>query len=160
MDKLLDYARSAEDKRRLTQLIKVAKSLPEGVRVRRVLPGRSDKVAIIGRGMEDVPGIEGSLSQAARHLEGSGVRVEKFLQQDMYDEAAEALVKKHGQRFSQKLFKDKKVYKENIKWAEKIRDENYLVLDFGARGTKERSIFYDTELSIIFNETDRMTRWR
>ena len=146
LDKLLDYARSAEDKRRITQLIRAAKSLPEGVRVKRVLPGRSDKVAIIGRGMEDVPRLEGSLSQAARHLEGSGVTIEKFAQREKYRNTFNRLAKqtKDG-KVDQILFKGEEIYEENIRWAEKIRDENYLVLDFGARGAKERSIFYDTE---------------
>ena len=160
LDKLLDYARSAEDEKRLVELIRAAKSLPKGVRVKRVLPGRSDKVAIIGRGMEDVPKVEGNLLEATRHLEDSGVTVEKFLREDLHKATANRLATEHGANFHQIRFKGTKIYKENVKWAKKIRDENYLVLDFGARGARERSIFYDTELSIIFNETDRMKPWR
>ena len=142
LDKLLSYARSAEDKKRLSQIIKAAKSLPEGVRVKRVLPGRSDKVAIIGRGMEDVPGTKRNLVEAAKHLEDSGVKAEKFLRRKKYEDTVRKLEEEYkGKKIEQIYFKDKKIYEENIKWAKKIRDENYLVLDFGARGAKLKAIW-------------------
>jgi len=110
--------------------------------------------------------------EAFQIMKRKGVEVEIFHQQRMYDDAIADIIEiaeKEGAKFTSKTLKQADVYKKNIKgtsfykanekWAERLKKENYTILDFGNRGTKDQSIFYDMERSILFGESHRMKAW-
>lgn len=50
------------------------------------------------------------------------------------------------------IVKNSMIYKENVKWAEKIKKEGYTVLDTGLGAEDSKGTFYGMEIKTIFGK--------
>ena len=91
----------------------------------------------------------------ARVLRDKGYDTELFagkqIKQEWFDEIA-ALRKEHGvDILPDEIIHQTTFYKENIKWAQKLRTEGYTVIDIGNPNNKPvLGPFYSGELNAVF----------
>ena len=131
------------------------KTLPSGLKVKRIKEGAdSDKIAIIGRKM---PGV---VNPTAVHLRKNGIKVEIFS-----DDIAWEKLRSHQLRYNRskglpdntylpnnEIIKTN-LYKSNKRWAQKLKDEGYTVIDMGnPKDITEMSALYSIEKKILFSE--------
>jgi len=143
------------------QIDEISKMDPHGIKAQRILVGDNGKVAVVGRSMGDLKnasrGGEAGVVDYARALRAEGYDTELFagqqIKQEWFDEIA-ALRKEYGvDILPDEVIHQTTFYKENIKWAEKLRNENYTVIDIGnPNGKSELGPFYSGELDAIFGK--------
>lgn len=141
------------------QIDEISNLSPHGIKAQTILLGENGKVAVIGRSMGDLKnasrGGEAGVVDYARELRAKGYQTELFagpqIKQEWFDEIA-ALRKEYGvDILPDEVIYETTFYKENIKWAEKLRRENYTVVDIGNPNRKaELGPFYGGELKTVF----------
>ena len=127
---------------------------------KRIRKGTNGRVAVIGRSMGDDN--EKGVKHFAEKLKQQGYDVEIFDGDIVPNSAIEDFqnridIKKklygHGWLTSEELEKTE-MYKANKKWAEKLVEEDYTVVDLGNPYQKEKSPFYELEQTSIFGENN------
>jgi hypothetical protein len=118
-----------------------------GVKAERVLPGKIDKVAVIGRSMAK------AVLPYAEGLRGK-YDVETF-GGDKISPAAQAEWENLKKQYAPAYIPDEAVVKsllfqENQAWATKLRDQGYRVVDVGNPNNERPSPFYEMEKRILF----------
>uniref|UniRef100_UPI00056EF2F0 hypothetical protein n=1 Tax=Zooshikella ganghwensis TaxID=202772 RepID=UPI00056EF2F0 len=128
----------------------------QGVKTQRILVGNNGKVAVIGRSMGQIEKRgEYGVVDFARKLREKGYETELFagkqIKQEWFDEIA-SLRKEHGvEILPDEIIHQTTFYKENIKWAQKLRKEGYTVIDIGNPNNKtDLGPFYSGEINAIF----------
>jgi hypothetical protein len=135
-------------------------TLPGKLKVQRIKEGAdSTKIAIVGRSMGDAEkGLVG-VKDAATHLKTKGVNPTIYQSSDA---AWKDFMKNHVEPYRisvdnpsamlpENLVKQTDLYKENLAWANKLKDDGYTVLDIGnPNNLDELSPFYEMEKSILF----------
>lgn len=131
----------------------VLETLPAGLKVHRIRPGTSPKIAIIGKDME------GNVLPASRYLKEKGIEVEVFQDEELWKEFRGEVTafRRKVDDTRAHLPVDKVIktrfYSANKKWAEKLVSEGYMVLDFGpSNKTSKLGEFYKIELLTLFND--------
>jgi uncharacterized Zn-binding protein involved in type VI secretion len=120
-----------------------------GVKADRVLPGTSDKVAVIGRSMaKAVEAYTQGLQQQCP--------VETFTA-DKISPAAQAEWKNLKKQYSPDPIPDdvvqkSQMFKENQAWAKKLVDQGYTVVDVDNPSNEKASPFYEMEKQTIFGD--------
>lgn len=123
-----------------------------GLRAERILPGTSDKIAVIGRtmGSDELPGVR----DYAAALQAQGVDVEIFDGNVISDAAQRefAQLTADGNTLSNQDLMQTQMYQENKAWAMKIRQSGYTVIDLGNPypSIKGFSPFYSMEKNTVF----------
>lgn len=121
-----------------------------GVKAVRVRPGANDKVAVIGRSMDETVG------PYTNGLQEEGYNVETF-SGDKISPGAQAewkmLKKKYApEQIPEDVVRDSQMFQENQAWAKKLKDQGYTVVDVGNPGAQKSSPFYETEKEILFGD--------
>lgn len=124
-----------------------------GFKAVRVIPGTGDKIAIVGRSMDAVSPYSSRLERAFLER-GINVKPETFSLDSgtLSQKAADSLnfLRRTNQgRLSDEQLKETLVYRENRSWAQKLRDQDYTIVDLGNPFGKEESIFYNLERRIL-----------
>lgn len=106
------------------------------------------KLAVIGRQMEDLEDRKGLKSFAGYLQKEVGVPVEYFMPSPLAVREWKALLDNLEGNFpSNEVIEASEIFRENMKWADKIRNEGYSVIDNGLDPTYEiKSYFYEMEL--------------
>jgi hypothetical protein len=134
------------------------------VKIAQVKKGGNGKVAVVGRKMN------GHVEKVAFELENQGYQVELFNKQHQEQtifniegenktweqiendfQNGSYIRDPNNNRILENELSKTMMYKANKIWANKLKSENYEVLDVGyPEGTTSKSIFYDMELFTIF----------
>lgn len=101
----------------------------------RIVPGDAEKVAVIGRGMK------ARVGPVAKHF-----GAETFAPSDVADRQFRLLARRFGGRVPPSEAKKTLVYRENLDWIRKIREQGYTVIDIGEVPGSKASPFFDMEL--------------
>lgn len=115
----------------------------------RVRPGANDKVAVIGRSMNNV---------VKPYAEGPGAKyaVETFSGNQVSEAAAaqwDRLKLEYApNRIPDDVARNSLMFQENQAWAQKLVDQNYTVIDADNPGGEGSSQFYDMEKQILFGD--------
>lgn len=134
----------------------------DGVTPQRILVGDPNKVAIIGRPMGNGMKISGGGASSTGVLdlqaayEKMGIKVETYKGGTL---RANYEFQKLAEGFPNGIVPDDlvvttKSYKQNVAWAEKLRNEGYTVIDLGQNGLPS-SPFYDAEVANIFGNLNQ-----
>jgi hypothetical protein len=120
----------------------------KGVKLR-VRPGANDKVAVIGRSMDNV---------VNPYAEGPGTKynVETF-SGDQISPAAQAEWKNLKSKYApdpipEDVVRNSQMFQEDQAWAQKVKDQGYTVVDADNPGGQDASPFYDAEKQILFDD--------
>jgi len=120
-----------------------------GVKADRVRPGTNDKVAVIGRSMDNaVLPYSAGLGQQCPVETFSGDKISREAKKDW-----EKLKEKYApDPIPEDAFRKSQMYKENQAWAQKLADQGYTVVDVDNPGNQKDSPFYDMEKQILFGD--------
>ena len=111
-----------------------------GLDPQQVRMGSNGKVAVIGRSMD-------SIRNSTKVLKD----VEIF-DGDMIPSAAKAefgLLKKKYGRLTDEQLRATLMYDENLKWAKKLKEQGYTVVDLGSPAGATSSVFYEMEKAVL-----------
>ena len=131
-----------------------------GIQAQKILMGNNGKVAVIGRPMGDLKnssrGGEVGVVDYTRQLRAQGYDTELFagsqIKQAWFDEIEALRVKYNTHILPDEVIYKTTFYKENIKWARKLRKKNYAVIDIGnISNNPNLGPFYGGELDAVFN---------
>ncbi|MBL0260607.1 MAG: hypothetical protein IPQ10_05985 [Saprospiraceae bacterium] len=133
--------------RRITEYL-FAKGVKIGsFAIQNVKHGSGDKIAIIGRSMDDV------VSPAANILHEQNIAVELFTNTSGYQAALkkfeELIAKTKPNRVSEIDTKASALFKMNEEWIKKLLYEGYTIIDMGNPLGKHLSFFYEMEKSLL-----------
>lgn len=101
--------------------------------------GKGEKKIVIGQGMDRVRAFANEIG--ADYFKPSKEAIEEF-----------DLLKKGGVRLSDEALKETKMYKENLEWITKKKNEGYDILDIGSDASGKNSSFYNMEKSTIYGK--------
>jgi hypothetical protein len=151
------------------QIETIKQLIPYGVKAQRIIPGTNGKVAILGRSMGDMTRAdktEPGVVDFQHALDSKGFKTERFggdmVKQEWRDEMA-ALGKIHGKPgrpgsnfwiLPDDIIKNSVVFKENMKWVQKLKDEGYTIVDIGNPNNKGSSVYYDNEVKLAFKHNE------
>lgn len=128
--------------------------IPQILRPVRVKVGTNGKIAIIGRTMGNEA--EKGVSYIAKSLAGKGHDVEifseKIFSQDAKFEFDELIKKFPNGRVPDDIVKTTKLFEENLDWANKIKNQDYTILDLGDPYNKKSSVWFEMEKKTIFGD--------
>ncbi len=121
-----------------------------GIKPARVRPGANDKVAVIGRSMDD------AVQPYTKGLQEAGYNVETF-GGDKISPGAQAewnmLRKKYAPNpIPEDVVRNSQMFEENQAWASKLGEQGYTVVDVGNPGGRSPSPFYEMEKQILFGD--------
>lgn len=119
-----------------------------GIKAQRILPGAPDKVAVIGRDMDNV-------RPYADALKNQGYDVQTFDGSAISDSARNEWTKltEGGRRLSPEEVTQTKMYQENQAWAQQLAESKSTVVDLGNPSGKP-SPFYSMEKNTLFGDTE------
>lgn len=146
------------------QLDEMSNLNAHGIKAQKILVGDNGKVAVIGRSMGDLKnssrGGEAGVVDYARQLRAQGYDTELFagkqIKQEWFNEIDE-LRDLHGMdMLPDEIIHQTTFFNENIKWAQKLRQQNYTVIDIGnPNGKPNIGPFYGGEYEAIFGNASR-----
>jgi RHS repeat-associated protein len=116
-----------------------------GIQAERVLIGSSEKIAVIGRDFD-----ARVLKFATEFEKQTGKTIETFKASKGATEQWQSLLSKYEGNVPDKIAKSSKIYEENAKWAQKIKDKGYKVFDTGLGSKDGKGTFYGMESKTIF----------
>jgi hypothetical protein len=121
-----------------------------GIKAVRIRPGDTNKIAVIGRNMAD------AVEPYSEALRAKGIKMETF-NGDMISETAtkdwlELKAFYSPGRIPDDATKSALMYSENQKWAKKLADEGYTIVDVGNPGDQGTSLFYEMEKNVLFGD--------
>lgn len=105
--------------------------------------GSNGKIAIIGRGMED------NVYKTKNVFEKNGLMAETFSGSKEADDSFKILAKSYGGLIPNNIIKDTLLFKENVDWITRIRNEGYTIIDSNNPIGLPPSEFYKMEHEIL-----------
>lgn len=135
----------------LTQVGNVS-DLLGNMKIARFKEGKSlSEVAVIGRDMA-------SVRETGARLKAAGINTRVFEPSTAAESAfKKAVVENGGRHLPYEGIPETTIYRENMDWVQKLKDEQIIVIDIGnPMGLKERSRFYDDEVLNIFGEVNKL----
>jgi hypothetical protein len=119
-----------------------------GVKVDRIRPGTSGKVAVVGRSMDNAVG------PYSKGLDGAGFKPETFSGDQIPPDAVSEwnLLKKQyaPDPIPPDVVQSSQMFKANQAWAQKLADKGYTVVDVDNPGGQAASPFYEMEKQSLF----------
>jgi RHS repeat-associated protein len=118
-----------------------------GIKAERVLIGSSEKIAVIGREFD-----KRVVKFASEFEKQTGKTIETFQASNAAKAEWSQLLKKYGGNISDDIARQSQIFKENLLWAEKIKNEGYKVFDTGLGAKDAKGTFYGMETKTIFGD--------
>lgn len=121
-----------------------------GFKAQRIIPGTTEKVAVIGQAMNEVAGPYAKALEQALRERGLITKVETFTVEagtmsEIASKELQAMVKQERRMLKDNELVATRVYRENVKWIDKIKKEGYTIIDVGNPKSKAQSVFYEME---------------
>lgn len=129
------------------------KDLPKAVnelKVENIRVGDPNKIAIIGRGMGGSDASRAGVREATEYFRKQGIEIEEFRNPEAWKALQKQREANGGRKLKESALFETEFFKSNKKWAEKLKEEGYTVINLGQNGIETRSPFYDMELEILF----------
>lgn len=100
-----------------------------GIKATRILPGSANRIAIIGRPMPAVRGYAKALRRSGGH------RSTEIFDGHVISRSAKKefkrLKREFGENIPPEVLQKSKMYNENLKWAQKLQQDGYTIVDIG-----------------------------